>query len=223
MKVAIYARESSADVTKAPPIEEQLKRGRQWAEQNGHVIVIEYVDNGYSGGDWNRPGWNQSIKDAKRHLWQMMWVWNQDRLARDTEQFLFFYRNITGAGAKLWEDTANNYIDMSDLGGRVKHQTMAQAAEIFRLVTSEKVRKAYQRKKQKGESWGRKKKPFDETLACELRNKGFGWRTIGKQLGVSHNTVRRALINRVIIEHNKKQLKDGQKWEGDLVTPPGEK
>lgn len=195
MRVAIYARESSDDNTKAPPIEEQIKRGKAWADENEHELVMVYQDNGYSGGDWKRPEWNQSVKDAKRHSWQLLWVWNQDRLARDTEQFLWYYRNLSQANAKIWEDTSNAFIDMSDLGGRVKHQTLAQAAEIFRLVTSDKVKQAYNRKKKLGEHWGRNKKSFDKTLARRLRVEGKGWREIGKACGVSYQTIRRYIKN----------------------------
>lgn len=200
MKVALYARESSDDTTIAPPVTEQINRGKQWAAENGHIIVETYVDNGFSGGDWNRPDWNRCIKDARRHIYTVLWVWNQDRIARDTEQFLFFYRNINSAKCRIFEDTSNDFIDMETLGGRVKHQTMAQAAEIFRLVTSDKVKQAYRRKKNKA-PWGRPKKAFDIEVAKQLRSQGLGWRSIGQQLGVCHNTIRRALLNNPINEH----------------------
>lgn len=198
MKVAIYARESSDDTKTAPPIEEQLSRGRSWAEENNHTIIETYADNGYSGGDWKRPGWNKSVTDARRHHYKVLWVWNQDRLARDTEQFLWYYRQLKQFGINIYEDTANDFIDMETLGGRVKHQSLAQAAEIFRLVTSEKVKKAYERKKKAGGVWGRSKLSWDVEAAVKLRSDGKGWREISKVVGVSYQTVRRALLNRVI-------------------------
>lgn len=194
MKTAIYARESLDDHNRAPPIENQIERGKQWAKENNHTITSIYKDNGYSGGDWNRPDWQQSIKDAKRHTYQTLWIWNQDRLARDTEQFLWYYRMMEEAKVKIWEDTSHDYIDMNTLGGRVKHQSIAQANEIFRLVTSDKVKQAYKRKKAKGERWGRKAKKFDHKLAAELRDRGMGWRKIALECGVSYQTIRRYLI-----------------------------
>lgn len=195
MKVSLYVRESSDDTSKAPPITEQIDRGKQWVTQNGHELVCTYADNGYSGGDWKRPQWNQSVSDARRHTYQLLWIWNQDRLARDTEQFLWFYRNLKQAHVRIFEDTSNEFIDMESLGGRVKHQSLAQAAEIFRLVTSDKVRKAYQRKILAGERWGRQKKSFDIAKAEGMRQAGKGWRTIAKEFGVSYQTIRRALQN----------------------------
>lgn len=201
MKVAIYARESTDDTRKAPPIEEQIARGREWARENNHDLVMIYQDDGYSGGDWKRPAWLQSVKDAKRHAWAILWTWDQDRLARDTEQFLYYQRNLRQAGVQIYEQTAKAFIDMDTLGGRVKHQTMAQAAEIFRLVTSEKVKRAYESRKKEGRPWGRPAKSWDVDKAVELRRQGWGWRYIAKELGVGYQTVRRALQNRAILEH----------------------
>lgn len=201
MKIGIYARESSDDTRKAPPIAEQIARGRQWAAEEGHDVVVVYADNGYSGGDWKRPDWLQSVKDAKRHLWGLLWTWDQDRLARDTEQFLWYSRNLRGAGVQIWEHTAKALIDMETLGGRVKHQTMAQAAEIFRLVTSEKVKRTYEARKKEGKPWGRPAKEWDQDRAMVLRVQGMGWREIAKEVGVSYQTVRRVLLNRAISEH----------------------
>jgi DNA invertase Pin-like site-specific DNA recombinase len=207
MRIAIYARESSDDLSKAPPITEQIERGRAWARENGHEVVEVYADDGYSGGNWKRPAWLQCVKDAKRHHYAVLWVWNQDRLARDTEQFLWFCRMLRSGHVKIYEDTANEHIDMDSLGGRVKHQTMAQAAEIFRLVTSDKVKKAYERNKRAGKPWGRPKKHFDLQRAIMLHNQGKGWRTIGKEVGVSYQTIRRTFISikhRVDPEEGKK-------------------
>src|SRR5258708_33273610 len=85
------------------------------------------------------------------------------------------------------------YQDMSSLGGRVKHTQLAAAAEIFRMVTSEKVKKAYERNKKLGKPWGRKKTPWNIDHARELRAQGKGWRAIAKAVGVSYQTVRREL------------------------------
>ena len=40
MKVAIYARESSDDIKKAPSIQDQIKIGKQWSEENNHQLVL---------------------------------------------------------------------------------------------------------------------------------------------------------------------------------------
>lgn len=217
MRCSIYARESSDDTRKAPPVTEQIETGKRWLAEHGHVLAEVYVDDGYSGGDWNRPAWNQSKKDARRHHFQIIWTWDQDRLARDTEQFLNYYRVMRDAGARIFEHTANAWIDMETLGGRVKHQSLAQAAEIFRLVTSDKVKRKYQDKRAQAVRtgaqlrWGRPRVAFDIAEAERLRAEGYGWREVarrllatgkvspskpGKDASLSYLTVKRALQNR---------------------------
>ena len=202
MRIGIYARESTSDTTKAPSITEQIIRGKQWALENGHDVIEVYEDNGYSGGDWKRPGWLKCINDAKRHWYNILWVWNQDRIARDTEQFLYFCRILDQGRCKIYDDVGHEYIDMSTLGGRVKHSTLAQAAEIFRLVTSEKVKQAYRRRMAEGKSWGRKGKKIDIESVMADYNKSkngnhadyMGWRKLGKKYGMAHMSIKKLIL-----------------------------
>jgi len=68
---------------------------------------------------------------------------------------------LDSAKVRIFDATSNDFIDMSSLGGRVKHTQLAAAAEIFRMVTSEKVKKAYERNKKQGKPWGRKAAVWD--------------------------------------------------------------
>lgn len=199
MRASIYARESSDDKSKAPPIEEQIERAKQYAIDNDYQIIETYSDNGYSGGDWKRPAWNKLKNDAKRHLFKIVIVWNQDRIARDTEQFLNFYRTMKESHVEVYSITEGK-ITMETLGDRVKHTSMAQAAEIFRLLTSDKVKKAYSLKKAQAEKnnkkieWGRKPKDLDIQNIIALRKQGKGYRQISQELGaISYQTIRRVL------------------------------
>lgn len=38
--IPIYARESSDDTSKAPPISEQIESGKLWAVENGHRVGV---------------------------------------------------------------------------------------------------------------------------------------------------------------------------------------
>ena len=205
MKGSIYARESENDTNKAPPIELQVKRGLKWLQENGYELFKAYQDNGFSGGDWRRADFNQLIKDAKRHQFVIVWTWNQDRLARDTEQFLKFYRELKESYVKVYSDT-EGWIDMETAGGRIKHTALAMASEAFRLITSEKVKKVYQQKRKEALNkglqhfWGRKpiKLPLEQIKA--LKQTGLGYRAIAKELSkenikVSYMTIRNVLKN----------------------------
>jgi site-specific DNA recombinase len=199
MIVGIYARESDDDTNKAPPIGKQIEIGKQWAIENGHEVRFIFKDDGYSGGDWNRPDWLKAIQEAKGRHYNILWSWNQDRIARDTEQFLHFYRNLNENSIKVI--TPDGEINMDEVGGMAKHTSLAMAAEIFRRVTSEKVTRTYQNKKKIAESkglkviWGRKPKEYDIEKIFQLRASGKGYKAIGKEMGCSYQTIRRILQN----------------------------
>lgn len=206
MKVAIYARESTDDTKRAPPIEEQINRGKAWVEENNHELVFVFADNGYSGGNWKRPDWNKAVRHARGGHYNILWTWNQDRIARDTEQFLFFFRNLNERSIKIYSET-DGWVNMDDVGGTAKHVSLAMASEIFRKVTGEKVKRTYDRMKiaaeKKGQKveWGRKKKKLDTKRIMELRNEGKGFKKIAKIIGeetgkkVSYQTIKRRIQN----------------------------
>lgn len=198
-KAVIYARESEDDTSKAPPITEQIARGKQHAQENELEIVQVYEDNGYSGGDWNRPSYNQLIRDARRHFFKVVLVFNTDRIARDTEQFLYFQRNLKESHVKVFSLTEGN-INLDTVGDTAKNISIAMANEIFRKVTSEKVKKAYSLKKSLANKhntkvqWGRKAKEYDLDKIHSLRASGKGYRSIAKEMLCSYQTIRRLLL-----------------------------
>lgn len=200
MKGVIYARESSDDTNKAPSIEKQIEIGKKYLEENKIELIKIYQDDGYSGGDWTRPDWNKLVREGKGHLFSFVWVFAQDRIARDTEQFLWFYRNLKESYIKVYSHTERE-IDLETVGGLAQNISLAMASHLFRKITSEKVKKAHEQKKKKAEKeglplvWGRKKNKLDLEKVKQLRNDGMGYRTIAKEMGVSYQTIRRALQN----------------------------
>jgi len=96
---------------------------------------------------------------------------------------------------------------METAGDRIKHTSLAMASEAFRLITSDKVKKAYEGKKKKAEAkgekvvWGRKKGKYPIERIKELRNEGLGFKKISKKIKkengkeISYQTIRRLLQN----------------------------
>jgi len=215
MNAAIYARESSSDTNKAPDIATQIEIGKKRLKEEGHNVVFVFADNGFSGGDWNRPEWNNAVRKAKGHFYKLLWTWNQDRLARDTEQFLWFYRQLSSSHVKVLSETEGD-INMDTAGDRIKHTSLAMAAETFRLMTSDKVKRTYQNKKAKAEAkgekvvWGRKPGKYDIDKILRLRNEGLGYKRIANELGnCSYQTVRRTLQNTPEESTHKKEENQG--------------
>ena len=72
-KAVIYARLSREDEDKidgnkkeSRSIENQIKFLTSYAEKNGLTVTKIYYDDGVSGGTFDRPAFNEMIKDMKR-------------------------------------------------------------------------------------------------------------------------------------------------------------
>lgn len=193
MRIAIYARESCDDLNRAPPITTQLEAGQAWATREGHEVVRVYPDNGYSGGNWKRPEFNQLRRDARRHFFGLVWVWDLDRLARDATMFGLLFNDFNAVGVRVFEHRSGSLVDMTTANGRFSNMVMASAAEFYRVQISEKVKRKHEEKKRKGEAWGRHPLPCDLARAVALRAEGKGWRSIAREIGLSASTVRRRL------------------------------
>ena len=81
-QIAIYARVSTARQEEDGTIETQLAVLREWAGQNDHTIVKEYVDDGWSGDILARPALDALRQDVKSRVWQAVLIYDPDRLAR---------------------------------------------------------------------------------------------------------------------------------------------
>ena len=63
MNIAIYARVSSETQAKEGTIDSQIEALRDYAKSHELTIVHEFIDDGYSGSELNRPGLDQ-LRDA---------------------------------------------------------------------------------------------------------------------------------------------------------------
>jgi site-specific DNA recombinase len=80
--IAIYARVSTANQEEEQTIQNQIGVMHDHAKDNGHVIVKEYLDEGWSGDTLKRPALDGLRQDAKSNMWQGVLIYDPDRLAR---------------------------------------------------------------------------------------------------------------------------------------------
>ena len=82
-KAVLYARVSSALQEKEKTIESQIAELKKQITVNGDVLVKEYIDNGYSGAQLDRPAMNSLRADIKTDLFDTIYFLNTDRIARE--------------------------------------------------------------------------------------------------------------------------------------------
>jgi len=82
-RAAIYARVSCDKQLENQSLDVQLADCRKLAEREGHEVIREYVDGGYSGMTSNRPDMQALLADADARLFDAVIVWDQSRFGRD--------------------------------------------------------------------------------------------------------------------------------------------
>ncbi len=84
-RVAIYLRLSKDDGDKeeSESITNQRKILKTYVKENGYWLYDEYVDDGYSGTNFNRPGFKRLLKDIEDKKVNMVITKNLARLGRD--------------------------------------------------------------------------------------------------------------------------------------------
>ncbi len=86
-KVAIYTRVSTEDQAKEGySLEAQMKKLRAYCISRDWEISKEYVDDGYTGRNTRRPGYQKMFEDIK--LWDGVLVLKMDRIHRNSKNFM---------------------------------------------------------------------------------------------------------------------------------------
>ncbi len=100
-KALIYARLSREDEDKldgiktdSKSIENQIKLLTDYAVEKGFDIYKVYYDDGFSGGDFNRPGLNNVMKDLRTGKFNVFMIKDFSRLGRSTHRVGDLIENI---------------------------------------------------------------------------------------------------------------------------------
>ena len=90
MKVAIYSRKSKS-TDKGESIETQINLCKDYLNKisdGKHIEIVQYDEGeGFSGGDRDRRKFNQLIRDAKSHKYDVLICYRLDRVARSVADF----------------------------------------------------------------------------------------------------------------------------------------
>ena len=149
--VAIYMRLSKDDGDKeeSESITNQRKILKSFVKENNYTLYDEYVDDGYSGTNFNRPAFQRLLNDIEKGKVNMVITKNLARLGRDyieTGKFIetiFPEKNVRYIAIL---DDVDTYLDKNC--DTVAFKNIMN--DFYAKETSKNIKKTKNRKKQEG-------------------------------------------------------------------------
>ena len=183
VKVAVYARVSTDDKGQDP--ETQLLQLREYCRNNDLEIFKEYIDKGESGRKTSRPALDKMLRDAAHRRFKQVIVWKMDRLSRaGIKHVLDVLDYLKRYGISVVSIT-EPFLSTDTPMGELVLLILAWCAKMESQILSQRVKAGIERYKQKKGHWGRPRVKVTGEEVRALREMGFSYRAIAKQLGVS--------------------------------------
>lgn len=209
--VAVYTRVSTDEQAKEGySLDSQLDKLRSYCKARDWKIIGEYVDDGKTGRNTNRPGYQQMLADIDQ--WDAILVIKGDRIHRNSKNHTEMMQTL-GKLDKHYVSMSENY-DTSTAGGRLIMDFIMRLGQYESEIIGERVfsgqlQKAKEKKKFMGHrvpfgyNWDAEKKefiPIKKELdlvkqVFQMYIDGFSMRSIGKKVGKSNTTVKYFLHN----------------------------
>ena len=178
MRVAIYARVSTADQNEAMQVEE-LRQRCQHREWN---IASEYVDHGYKGATSRRPELDRLMRDAAKSRFDVVLVYRFDRFARSMRHLVTALDEFRSFGIDFV--SLHEGIDTSTPNGRLIFGIFASIAEFEKELIRDRVKSGLASARRRGARLGRPRHGVDPARAVELRKQGMSFPQIARELGI---------------------------------------
>lgn len=151
--VALYPRVSSQEqATEGYSIGEQIERLTKYCEAMGWEIYKIYTDPGYSGGDTNRPGLQEMLKDVRAGKVDKVVVYKLDRLSRSQKDTMLLIEDEFLAHGVDFVSMSENF-DTSTPFGRAMIGILAVFAQLERENIKERTMIGKEARAKEGK-WG---------------------------------------------------------------------
>jgi DNA invertase Pin-like site-specific DNA recombinase len=186
-QVAIYCRVSTDDQS----CERQERDLRAFAERAGHIIVGVYKETA-SGTKNDRAQRKKVMALAQTREINAILVTELSRWGRSTQDLVQTLDDLHSWNVSVLAQTGLSF-DLNTASGRLMRTIMAGLAEFERDLIRERVKSGLATAKANGVRLGRQlgERPSDKKTekVLELRRGGLSYRLIGRNLGLSKNTV----------------------------------
>lgn len=151
MKTAVvYARYSSSNQTEQS-IEGQLRVCKQYAENQGILILDTYIDRAMTGTNDNRVDFQRMIKDSSKKEWQHVIVYKLDRFSRDKYATAIYKKALKDNGVTLL--SATECIPQTP-EGIIVESLLEGMGQFYSVELSQKVKRGMNETRQKGNFTG---------------------------------------------------------------------
>ncbi|PEW95888.1 hypothetical protein CN446_15040 [Bacillus cereus] len=147
MRCAIYRRVSTDEqVEKGYSLENQKIRLESFATSQGWEVVGDYVDDGYSGKDTNRPAFKKMFKDVEK--FDVILVYKLDRFTRSVKDLNEMLETIREHDIAF--KSATESIDTTTATGRMILNMMGSTAQWERETISERIKDVIDKQREQG-------------------------------------------------------------------------
>ncbi len=147
MKVAVYARVSKS-AGDPVSIDEQVRRCRAWANDNGHRVVETYRDDGVTGTTLDRPELARMLLESRSTGVDRVVVFDLDRLARDLVVQETIIGELRQAGVELHSVNQPN-LEGDDPWRVFARQIFGASAQLHKSITVMRLRAGRDAKKRR--------------------------------------------------------------------------
>jgi len=138
----------------------------------------------------SRPALNRLLADAKRRKFDAVLVYRYDRFARSLRHLVNALAEFNALGIHFV--SLHEGVDTSTPNGRLVFGIFASIAEFERELIRGRVRSGLAAARARGKRLGRPVVSVDTARITSLRASGASWRAIGTEMGMCHETLRRA-------------------------------
>ena len=169
IRVVLYVRVSSKEQVDGYSIGEQIERLEKYADAMEWDIVKTFVDPGYSGGNTDRPGLKEMIKEIEKGGVDKVVVYKLDRLSRSQLDTLYLIEKVFLANNTDFVSMSENF-DTSTPFGRAMIGILAVFAQLEREQIKERTMIGKEARAKEGKWGGGSTEPigYDYNIAKDL-------------------------------------------------------
>ena len=150
IRAALYTRVSTEDQAKKGfSLAAQKEKLRAYCRAKGWKVIKEYMDDGYSGRDENRPGYRKMLED--RDTWEILVILKMDRIHRNSVNFASMMDKL-----KTWEKgfaSVQESFDSTTAMGRFVMDIIQRIAQLESEQISERVKLGMTQKAKSGKGY----------------------------------------------------------------------